>query len=175
MTDQDDDEPRLSFALISWMLLALALAWIGISLTGCSLPDEVGVGTSASQFDMLGGDSSAPYFETTDGNEFGVHAWASWKLRPQRVELVQSERPWDPGLSRREEPAPPSVVVNTTPTVAPESSALDKSLEAGATIDSWDASTKWLIGVLAVVLLVGLFLTRSHVPILRHILPRKAK
>lgn len=135
-------------------------------LCACSLPDEVGVGTNASRYDFLGGDGNAPYFEVDQGDSYGLHAWASWQLKPQRFTLVESEKPWQPNRE-------PSVIVNAP--AAESNSAVDTAIKVGGAIDSMDVSTKWLAGVLALASVVALIVWRGRIPFLRYFFPRKPK
>ncbi len=69
--------------------------WSSLLLAACSaVPDEVAVTTSANQFDYLGA-SPSPYgkiFDNEDGESYGVAVTATYKLKPQRVTIVDPVR-----------------------------------------------------------------------------------
>lgn len=135
-------------------------------LTACTLPDEVGVGANTSQYDFLGGDGTAPYFETTKGEGFGLSAWGVWKLRPQKIELVQGEQPWHPPHDV------PSTVVNI-PMAGEAKDMLDRGVDAAKAVDEMGAGTKWLIGCIFVGTALALLFSKSIPTLIGRLLPRK--
>ena len=64
-------------------------------LCACSLPDNVGVSTSAGQRDYLSAEPGGWPLTNGTGDSFGVQVWASWQLKPQRMTLVRSAREID--------------------------------------------------------------------------------
>lgn len=64
---------------------------LALLITACSLPDEVGIGANAGQYDYFastqGGTDSWPFTNDT-GENYGVNAWASWKLKPTKMMFV---------------------------------------------------------------------------------------
>lgn len=123
-------------------------------LCACTWPDEVGVGVHGSEYDFLGGDGAAPYFSNDRGNDIGVNAWASWQLKPQRMTIVESEKPWQPA------PEKPAVVVNTTESKS--ESTVDIAVKVGETVDAMGAGTKWLIFGSLVVLGILFVVSKAH-------------
>jgi len=145
------------------------LPLVFITLAACSIPDEVGVGANANQYDYLGGDGIAPYFETQTGEGFGVNAWATWRLRPQRVELVQSEHSWVPPKA---EPIGPTFNFNDEP-LPPPPTVIDEIGNLGSVVDSWSAKTLVFICFALVVLSIVAYVFRRYVPILCKLIPQK--
>ena len=130
------------------MMRALAL----LLLASCSVPDEIGVGTSASQYDFLGAGEMSPVANDT-GNEFGVQVWGVWKTRPQRIVMVTPEREGGSMIEDRL----PSPIVNVTqsaPEIKPAESAIEQAMGVGDKLDGWSDTTKVLVVFLAVCLMV---------------------
>jgi len=78
-------------------------------LCACSLPDNVGVSTSAGQRDYLSAEPGGWPLTNGTGDSFGVQVWASWQLKPQRMTLVRSAREIDFDFPKN---APAPVEVN---------------------------------------------------------------
>lgn len=150
------------------------LVLLSLSLTACAVPDEVGVGTNASQYDHIGGDSSAGWFGTETSEGYGVHVWASWKLRPQRVELVQSERPWQPPEQPKPEPnfIGPIVIDHHD---EPKDNKVKDFTEIGNAVDSWSGGTQLFVAFLFAVGLIAAYFFRRYIPILCKLIPQKEK
>ena len=61
-----------------------------LSLASCeAVPDEIQVQTTASQYDYLGGDSHI-CLKSMDGESYGGSITAIYKLKPTRVQIVES-------------------------------------------------------------------------------------
>lgn len=119
-------------------------------LASCSVPDEIGVGTSASQYDFLGAGEMSPVANDT-GNEFGLSVWGVWKTRPQRVVMVTPERE---GGSMLPMDTPLLNFTNVTPEIKPAKSAIEEAMNVGDKFDGWSDTTKILVVVLALALLL---------------------
>ncbi len=83
------------------MRVALAL----LCAAGCALPDEIGVGLGATQYDYLGTGEPPYILEDQTGEGLSANGWASWALKPTRMVMIAEERAvewWKPPV----EPTP---------------------------------------------------------------------
>ena len=125
-----------------------------ILLAACTLPDEVGVGTIASQFDYFArstGDPTQWPFTNDTGYGYGVSLWATWKLgRPEdRNAWDWPERP--PYYLAKGDSGP---VIVTGGQQQEEPSHVEQLLQAGDRMSGWSPMLQFA-GMLCIILIVG--------------------
>ena len=148
-------------------------------LGACSaVPDEVGVGSSATTYSFLGGYGEKPFFETTEDVSYGLSVWGVWKLKPQKVELVHGDVPLDfDGFK----PTVPSITIqNEGGKAEAESWSKNKgttaeAVEVATQVDAMHWTTKLLLGALGLAGIVALFWSRPGGSVLKRLTTRKTK
>ena len=128
-------------------------------LAACALPDRVGVGANAGQYDYMGAGEAFPTtrpLEDQTGEELGLSAWVEWDtgpVRPQPVVLDFPRPDWLGELSGRSE-AP--VVIER----GGESSSIVKdTIDLGNAAQSWPPWLQFIAGLVMVSIAgLGLYL-----------------
>lgn len=136
--------------------LALALL-----LASCRMPDSVGVGANASQFDYLGFNQNTLLTNDT-GMGYGVGVWAEWVLnRP--VQPITWEWPDRPPYYLTGD-KPPVIVTpgSTEPRDAPD--RVDQGITAVKALDDTGASTQIIVLVLGLAVVGAIIILRSRKP-----------
>jgi hypothetical protein len=134
-------------------------------LLSCRMPDSVGVGANASQYDYLGFNQNT--LLTNDvGMGYGVGVWAEWQLSNQ-PQPITWEWPQSPPYYLASKDSP--VIVNS-PAVSTStaSSASDDHVERGVSavkaLDSTQASTQIIVLILGLAAVGAIIFLKSRKP-----------
>ncbi len=144
---------------VSWAPLAFCL------LLSCRLPDSVGVGANASQFDYLGFDQQT-FLANQVGNGYGVGVWAEWQLSNQ-PQPITWEWPQSPPyyLASKDSPVivnSPAVSTSTASSASPDN--VEKGVSAVKALDSTQASTQIIVLILGLAAVGAIIFLKSRKP-----------